>query len=55
MTKPSPAVQQTAIIGITAVIIVALILGHNSTLLVGGLAMIAGIAGYSIRHTPPSG
>jgi len=47
--EPVTLTRELAIGAITAIIITALLLGYNSTLLVGGIAAIAGIAGYSIR------
>ena len=49
MNKVTPLVQETAICGITAIILLALFLGHDGAILVGGIATIAGIAGYSIK------
>ena len=39
-----------AIIAVVALMMVALIMGHNGTLLVGTIAIVAGLGGYQVRN-----
>ena len=39
-----------AILAVTALMMAALFMGHDGTLLVGAIAIVAGLGGYQIRN-----
>lgn len=47
-------VVAVAVVSIAAIMVVALVLGHDTGLIYTGVGVIAGLAGYHINQNPPA-